>query len=103
MEGLSIQDKVTKYNAANREVAILCNHQKTVSKAAENQLENLNEKLATLKEQRNQMIEWRDLAKKGNDHSSLFYPIINPCATVCCFGLTCLSVNFFLLTLSHPI
>jgi DNA topoisomerase-1 len=65
LEGLSIQDKVARYNAANREVAILCNHQKTVSKAAETQLENLAEKLATLKQQRAQLVTWRDLVKKG--------------------------------------
>ena len=83
MEGLSIQDKVTKYNAANREVAILCNHQKTVSKAAESQLENLNEKLATLKEQRNQLIEWRDMAKKGHFfiHSCIAF---HSCPILCC-------------------
>ena len=59
--------QVAKYNLANREVAILCNHQKTVSKAAETTLENLHEKLATMKEQRNQLVEWRELAKKKKD------------------------------------
>jgi DNA topoisomerase-1 len=47
---------VISYNAANRQVAILCNHQKTVSKAAEAMFENLNEKLATLKRQRDELI-----------------------------------------------
>ena len=28
----SVQEKIAAYNTANREVAILCNHQKTVSK-----------------------------------------------------------------------
>jgi DNA topoisomerase-1 len=56
LSGLSVQDKVISYNAANRQVAILCNHQKTVSKAAEAMFENLNEKLATLKRQRDELI-----------------------------------------------
>lgn len=54
--GLSIQEKLSLYNAANRQVAILCNHQKTVSKAAETMFENLNEKLSTMKSQREQLI-----------------------------------------------
>ena len=57
LKGLNIQDKVIQYNAANRQVAILCNHQKTVSKAAEAMFENLNEKLATMKQQRNELLE----------------------------------------------
>lgn len=57
LKGLSIQDKVLQYNAANREVAILCNHQKTVSKATETMFENLNDKLNTMKEQRNDLLK----------------------------------------------
>jgi DNA topoisomerase-1 len=57
LEGLSVQDKVLRYNAANRQVAILCNHQKTVSKAAETMFENLNEKLQTLKKQLSELIQ----------------------------------------------
>jgi len=44
--------KVTEYNNANREVAILCNHQKTVSKAQETQLETIGVKIGTLREQK---------------------------------------------------
>jgi DNA topoisomerase-1 len=57
LEGLSVQDKVVRYNAANRQVAILCNHQKTVSKAAETMFEGLNDKLNVLKDQLRQLIE----------------------------------------------
>jgi DNA topoisomerase-1 len=57
LQGLSVQDKVLRYNAANRQVAILCNHQKTVSKAAETMFENLNEKLQTLKKQLSELIQ----------------------------------------------
>jgi len=49
---ITAAEKVIEYNAANREVAILCNHQKSVSKAQETQLENINAKLATLKKQK---------------------------------------------------
>lgn len=56
--GLSIQEKLGLYNAANRQVAILCNHQKTVSKAAETMFENLNEKLAKMKVQREELIRY---------------------------------------------
>jgi DNA topoisomerase I len=52
LQGLSVQDKVLRYNAANRQVAILCNHQRTVSKATETMFENLNEKLQIMKDQR---------------------------------------------------
>jgi DNA topoisomerase-1 len=57
LDGLSIQDKVLRYNAANRQVAILCNHQKTVSKATETMFENLNEKLTNLKDQLNELLK----------------------------------------------
>lgn len=57
LEGLPIQDKVVRYNAANRQVAILCNHQKTVSKAAETMFENLQEKLTNLKSQLQELVE----------------------------------------------
>jgi DNA topoisomerase-1 len=56
LEGLSVQDKVLRYNAANRQVAILCNHQRTITKATETMFENLNEKLQTLKDQLNQLL-----------------------------------------------
>lgn len=45
-------EKVVEYNNANREVAILCNHQRSVSKAQETQLENIGAKIATLKKQK---------------------------------------------------
>lgn len=49
---LTAAGKVVEYNNANREVAILCNHQKSVSKAQETQLENLGEKLVQLQKQK---------------------------------------------------
>mmetsp|Transcript_5455 Transcript_5455/g.8394 ORF Transcript_5455/g.8394 Transcript_5455/m.8394 type:complete len:795 (+) Transcript_5455:69-2453(+) len=52
---LTAVEKVVEYNNANREVAILCNHQKTVSKAQEATLDTLGEKLETLKKQRKEL------------------------------------------------
>ena len=52
---LSAAEKVLEYNAANREVAILCNHQRSVSKAQETQLENIGAKLQVLKKQKKQL------------------------------------------------
>ena len=49
---LTPAQKVVEYNNANREVAILCNHQRSVSKAQETQLELLGNKLKTLKKQK---------------------------------------------------
>jgi DNA topoisomerase-1 len=49
---LTPAQKVVEYNNANREVAILCNHQRSVSKAQETQLEAIGNKLATLKKQK---------------------------------------------------
>ncbi len=61
LEGMSVQDKLLLYNSANRQVAILCNHQKTVSKAAEAMFENLNEKLATLRHQHSELLAWLEI------------------------------------------
>jgi DNA topoisomerase I len=52
---LTPAQKVVEYNNANREVAILCNHQRSVSKAQETQLENIGSKLAKLKKQKKQL------------------------------------------------
>ena len=49
---LTAAEKVVEYNNANREVAILCNHQRSVSKAQEATLDSLGTKLQTLQEQK---------------------------------------------------
>lgn len=71
LEGLTVQEKVVRYNAANRQVAILCNHQRTVSKATETMFENLNERLQVLKDQRNEMIQWQEWASKPKTASKV--------------------------------
>ena len=62
----SVAEKVMLYNDANRLVAILCNHQKTVSKAQETQLEASNDKLDVTKAQLGELKKWLALAKKGD-------------------------------------
>jgi DNA topoisomerase-1 len=52
---LTVAEKVVQYNNANRQVAILCNHQRSVSKAQETQLGNIAGKLETLKKQKKQL------------------------------------------------
>lgn len=41
----TVQEKIAWYNKANKEVAILCNHQKTVSKTHETSMEKLGDKV----------------------------------------------------------
>lgn len=63
---LSAAEKVVEYNSANREVAILCNHQRSVSKAQETQLENLGDKLSTLRKQKKQLKGMLKKLSKGD-------------------------------------
>lgn len=44
----TVAEKVVKFNAANRTVAILCNHQRTVSKGHGSSVQKINEKLQEL-------------------------------------------------------
>jgi len=69
---LTAAEKVVEYNNANRQVAILCNHQRSVSKALENQLENLGEKLAELKKQKSVL---KKMLKALNDASKSEFPL----------------------------
>lgn len=43
-----IQEKILQYNAANREVAILCNHQKSIGKNHESSVQKANDKIEEL-------------------------------------------------------
>ena len=40
-----VNEKILAYNRANREVAILCNHQRTVSKTFDNQMNRIEDKV----------------------------------------------------------
>ena len=44
----SVQEKIAAYNTANREVAILCNHQKTVSKGFEQSFAKMGDKVSCI-------------------------------------------------------
>ncbi|KAL0938779.1 topoisomerase i [Colletotrichum truncatum] len=54
VEDLTIQEKVKLYNDCNREVAILCNHKRTVGAAHEAQMEKLGDRIKGLRYQ-----QWR--------------------------------------------
>lgn len=45
-ENGTISDKVLAFNRSNRRVAVLCNHQRTVSKGHGGQMEKLDEKVS---------------------------------------------------------
>lgn len=57
--------KVVTYNDANRKVAILCNHQRTVPKSFDNTLEKMNAQLEQLKSQLKELKEMKRLVLKG--------------------------------------
>jgi len=51
-DGLSMAEKVKLYNDCNREVAILCNHKRTVGASHEAQMEKLGDRIKGLKYQK---------------------------------------------------
>ncbi|KAG6495093.1 hypothetical protein ZIOFF_042884 [Zingiber officinale] len=61
----SVPEKITVYQHANKEVAIICNHQRSVSKSHENQMSKLNEKINDLTSQRDELMMDLSRAKKG--------------------------------------
>ena len=61
----TVDDKVKFYTDANREVAILCNHQKTVSKNHSAQVEKLQEDLKAKMTQLDQLSKHLDVLKSG--------------------------------------
>mmetsp|Transcript_27190 Transcript_27190/g.33084 ORF Transcript_27190/g.33084 Transcript_27190/m.33084 type:complete len:200 (-) Transcript_27190:1252-1851(-) len=61
------QEKLLAYNSANRKVAILCNHQRTVSKAAEASLDKLSGLVELSKRQLEELKSMRKRRKKGKD------------------------------------
>ncbi|KAI8347617.1 hypothetical protein EDC96DRAFT_486442 [Choanephora cucurbitarum] len=48
----TVADKLLSYNRANREVAVLCNHQKTASKTHDQQISKIGDRIRALKYQR---------------------------------------------------
>ncbi|CAO3686186.1 unnamed protein product [Umbelopsis vinacea] len=65
----SVVDKLLSYNRANREVAVLCNHQRSVSKSHGQMIEKIQDKIRALKYQRKrvrQQIIQLDKSMKGS-------------------------------------
>jgi DNA topoisomerase-1 len=56
-DDMSIQEKLLAYNRANRQVAILCNHQRSVPKSHEKSMENLKVKIKDKKKEVKQLKE----------------------------------------------
>lgn len=66
----SVAEKVVRYNAANRTVAILCNHQRTVGKNHGTAVQKIHEKIKELQWQKTRykkMILELDSSEKKND------------------------------------
>ncbi|GMN48569.1 hypothetical protein TIFTF001_017730 [Ficus carica] len=60
-----VEEKKAVYNAANKEVAIICNHQRTVSKSHEAQMSRLMEKLQELEDVLKELKIDLDRARRG--------------------------------------
>ncbi|EFN52427.1 hypothetical protein CHLNCDRAFT_36846 [Chlorella variabilis] len=69
-EAETVEGRVADYNRANKEVAILCNHQRSVPKAHENQMEKLQEKLDAVRQEVKDLqadLKRAKAGKKGED------------------------------------
>ena len=66
---MSMAEKVLAYNRANRAVAILCNHQRTVPKGFEGQMEKLKEKISAKEDQIREAEKEMKRAKKAGDEN----------------------------------
>lgn len=73
----SVQEKIKDYNDANRQVAILCNHKRTVAAGHEGQMEKMSERIKGMKYQKwrlKQMIldvDPKQKKKRGADFFAL--------------------------------
>lgn len=67
-----LAQKVVVYQNANKEVAIICNHQRTVSKSHSAQMARLNEKIDELKALLDELKTDLDRAKKGKPPNEEF-------------------------------
>ncbi|XP_002978794.2 DNA topoisomerase 1 beta [Selaginella moellendorffii] len=64
-DGSIVPEKIGDYQRANKEVAVLCNHQRTVSKSHGAQMEKLEGKMAELKALREEIVIDLERARKG--------------------------------------
>ncbi|RHY27951.1 hypothetical protein DYB32_006408 [Aphanomyces invadans] len=69
LEGDDVAVKVVAYNDANRKVAILCNHQRTVPKGFGSTVDKMSANLAQLKDQLKELEEMRIAVKKNKPKS----------------------------------
>ncbi|KAM1561630.1 hypothetical protein ACFX1Z_004737 [Malus domestica] len=60
-----LTEKVAVYNHANKEVAIICNHQRTISKSHEEQMSKLMEKIGGLRDNLKELKTELKRAKRG--------------------------------------
>ncbi|CAD6246692.1 unnamed protein product [Miscanthus lutarioriparius] len=65
IEDGTLVERIAFYQRANKEVAIICNHQRSVSKSHESQMTRLNEKIDELKSQMEELKADLSKAKKG--------------------------------------
>ncbi|CAM0911236.1 unnamed protein product [Alopecurus aequalis] len=61
----TLLEKIAVYQRANKEVAIICNHQRAVSKSHDSQMTKLNEKIDELKAQMDELKTDLGKAKRG--------------------------------------
>lgn len=66
-ESVHVDGKLAEYNAANKEVAVLCNHQRSIPKAHDNQMERMEDKLARVEEELNALHEEYKDALRNDD------------------------------------
>jgi len=67
----SLEEKVLSYNRANRAVAILCNHQRSVPKTFDKSMENLQAKISEKKKQIKETKKELKEAKKDKDSKNI--------------------------------
>lgn len=63
----TLLEKIAVYQRANKEVAIICNHQRSVSKSHDSQMTRLNEKIDELKAQRDELKADLSKVRKGKN------------------------------------
>jgi len=66
----TVDERVLFYNRANRQVAILCNHQRTLPKTHDSQMEKLDLKIQEIKDELQELKQHLALVKKGIDPPS---------------------------------
>jgi DNA topoisomerase-1 len=78
IKDLSIQDKLAAYNDANREVAILCNHQRAAPKTFDNSLQTMDKKIEETEELLERLEEAKKLIKKkGYEEAKVIWDKLN--------------------------